>query len=199
MSLLNLHNSLIEQPRPVASSRDETGWLALIAGIRRGDPDAVSDLACMCSNGIRLYLKRRLGVNGLEVLVEQTIASIIEQIREGRIERPADIIFMLHRMVTPHQTSSRCMAADADGAVEAQARILAQELRHYSKRDREMLLRYYVRGQDVRQILQDMGVTESEFLMAKARLKAATTSAGTRKPPGVADAPKMCQKAAAGV
>jgi hypothetical protein len=73
--------------------------------------------------------------------------------------------------------------ADAHQRVQIKANALASRLRHCSKRELEMLVRYYVHGQDEVEVRSVMRATAEEFAGLRARMRLAAGSAKSGEPP----------------
>ena len=58
--------------------------------------------------------------------------------------------------------------------IQAKAYKLKRVLRDCEKRELEMLIRYYVNGQDIHQVSESMGATDEEFLRLARRLRLVT-------------------------
>lgn len=80
---------------------------------------------------------------------------------------------------------------DRSTRIQAKAKILARLLRGYTKREIEMLTRYYLNQDDERDIVADLGASSQEFSRLRARLR---KSVGQEFPAG----PARARSAAAG-
>ncbi len=74
----------------------------------------------------------------------------------------------------------------AHDRVVSMSRRLAVLLAGCSKRELEMLIRYYVHGQDERSVMAAMGCSRSEFACLRARLREQTVSQRRPKARGAA-------------
>ncbi len=60
---------------------------------------------------------------------------------------------------------------DRSTTIQAKAKILAGLLRGYTKREIEMLTRYYLNQEDERDIVADLGASSQEFSRLRERLR----------------------------
>ena len=77
----------------------------------------------------------------------------------------------------------REFGAEAHQRVQMKANALASRLRHCSKREFEMLIRYYVHGQDEVEVRSAMRATAQEFADLRARMRLAGRSGNSDQPP----------------
>ena len=183
MSLSNLCDALSGQRQHSRMSPGDLDLAPVLKGIRRGSAVAEAQLAGLYSDGIQSYLRRRLGSEDLEDRVRQLLATMVERIRQGWDPQPANVVLFLREAVevwrTDHsapppgaeQRSEQTETSSSHAGIQTKAKVLQQALRGCSKREMEMLIRYYVHGQDARQVLDSMGATEEEFAKAKWRLR----------------------------
>jgi hypothetical protein len=160
----------------------------VLIGIRRGSTVAEEQLASLYSDGIRSYLKRRLGPEDLEDRVRQLLATMVERVRKGWNPQPANVVLFLREAVevwrtgesAPHpgteQRSEQAGLSPSHASIQAKAKLLEKAIHGCSKREMEMLIRYYVHGQDTQQVLDSMGATEEEFTKLKWRLRRLATA-----------------------
>ncbi len=65
------------------------------------------------------------------------------------------------------------------------AKLLQQQLRGCSRRELEMLIRYYANGQDEATVLRQMGASAEEFARLRRRLRHSVMPETPREPPRV--------------
>jgi len=73
-------------------------------------------------------------------------------------------------MVESGRTAAWRRASD-NARVEAKSRVLEVHLRRCGPREREMMMRFFLYGQSMKDILKEVGATESEFLAVKERFR----------------------------
>ena len=77
----------------------------------------------------------------------------------------------------------REIGADAHQRIQMKANALASRLRDCSIREFEMLIRYYVHGQDEVEVRSAMCATAEEFADLRARMRLAGRSGNSDQPP----------------
>ena len=169
-------------------------WARLVQRIQAGDVQAEEELYQVFSRGIRFQLCRRLGPQDLEDRLHDIFLIIRESIRNGELREPQRLMGYVHTIVR------RQMADHIEGIVQSRRRRRSLDLgpplrdhrpnpeRHLIEkqtvtvalsllnrlnlRDREVLVRFYLREQKSSQICRDMSLTETQFRLLKSRAKA---------------------------
>lgn len=171
----------------------EVNWHMLVARIRVGDDDAMTELYQIFARGIRFHLCRQLGSQELDDKVHDTFLIVVQAIRRGDLREP-DRLMGFVRTIVRRQIAAyieeavhrRRELADIDGgvrlidhartpeqsAMDHQRRdIVAAILRKMNHRDREILARFYLLEQTQGQICEEMSLTETQFRLLKSRAK----------------------------
>jgi RNA polymerase sigma factor (sigma-70 family) len=178
-------------------------WSGLVARIQDGDPGAMEELYRVFSRGIRFYLCRQLGPQELDDKVHDTFLIVVQAICRGELRDPDRLMgfvrTVVRRQVAAHidkavqarreQADLQCGSIVSDGrnnpeqdAISRQRQeIMTAVLRSLSRRDREILTRFYLRGESQEQICGEMGLTETQFRLLKSRAKARFGELGRRK------------------
>ena len=169
-------------------------WSPLVEGVRAGDPAALEELYALFSKGIRFYLCRQLGPQDLDDRVHDVFLTIAQAIQSGELREPERLMGYVRTVVR------RQVAARIDANVHARRRQTSLEdgivLRDHSpdperlairsenvevalrilnsiaRRDREVLVRFYLDEQPAEQICREMNLTETQFRLIKSRAKA---------------------------
>jgi RNA polymerase sigma factor (sigma-70 family) len=172
----------------------------LVERIRTGDPSALEELYGVFTTGIRFYLCRELGPQDLDDKVHDAFLTITQSIRRGDLREPERLMGYVRTVIR------RQVAAHIGNAVEARRNRVDEDqggvLRDYQpdpernvidrqnidlamrvlnslpRRDREVLIRFYLKEQSPRQICRDMSLTETQFRLTKSRAKARFTELG---------------------
>ncbi|MGB7759621.1 MAG: sigma-70 family RNA polymerase sigma factor [Bryobacteraceae bacterium] len=172
----------------------QPAWAPLVERIRAGDPAAMEELYGLFSKGIRFYLCRQLGPQDLDDRVHDVFLTITQAIQSGELREPERLMGYVRTVVR------RQVAARIDANVHARRRLASLEdgivLRDHSpdperlairgqnievalrilnsiaKRDREVLVRFYLDEQPAEQICREMDLTETQFRLIKSRAKA---------------------------
>jgi RNA polymerase sigma factor (sigma-70 family) len=188
--------------RPSQAAPDvETGgdaadpsWSSLVGRVRAGDPSGMEELYGVFSKGVRFYLWRQLGPQDLDDKVHDVFLIIAQSIQNGELREPERLMgyvrTIVRRQVAGYIDSAvqaRRSQAGMDvgmslsdqhpdperSAIERQNLELAMRiLRSLSKRDREVLIRFYLKEQPPAQICREMDLTETQFRLIKSRAKA---------------------------
>jgi len=172
----------------------EQSWARLVEQVRRNDPDAMEELYRVFSKGVRFFLCRQLGPQDLDDKVHDVFLVISQAIQRGDLRDPERLMgyvrTVVRRTVAAHieeAVHSRRSLTDVDsgppipdrGADPEQVAMAAQEqelamriLKSISKRDRDILIRFYLQEQSQEQICREMQLTETQFRLIKSRAKA---------------------------
>jgi RNA polymerase sigma-70 factor (ECF subfamily) len=174
-----------------------------VESIRNGDDEAVEELYRVFSRGVRYYLCRHLGAQELDDRVHDTFLIVIQAIRSGALREPERLMGFVRTVVRRQVAAAIDLAiqsrrgyADlelggrvADQRLDPEQRILRDEktaimlkvLRGISRRDREILTRFYLYEQTQEQICAEMELTATQFRLLKSRAKARFGELGRRR------------------
>ncbi|HUB83523.1 MAG TPA: sigma-70 family RNA polymerase sigma factor [Bryobacteraceae bacterium] len=172
----------------------------MVQRIRADDPSGMEDLYAIFTGGIRFYLCRQLGPQDLDDKVHDAFLTIAQSIRRGDLREPERLMgyvrTVVRRQVAGYIGSAveaRRTLVDPDHgailrdrkpdpertAIEEQNNALAMRvLNTLPRRDREVLVRFYLQEQSPRQICRDMSLTPTQFRLTKSRAKARFTELG---------------------
>ncbi len=192
----------VELGGPGATGTD-TALIDLVQRVHDGDPSGLEELYRLFSTGIRFYLCRQLGPQDLDDQVHDIFLIIAQSIQRGDLREPDRLMGYVRTIVR------RQVAAYIDRAVQSrrshtelgfgmalsdqhpnpERRLIADEntavalriLNSLHKRDREVLIRFYLREQSPEEICRDMGLTETQFRLIKSRAKARFGELGKRR------------------
>jgi RNA polymerase sigma factor (sigma-70 family) len=178
-------------------------WSALVSGIRDGDSAAMEQLYGIFAKGIRYFLLRNLGPDDLDDKVHDCFVIVTQAIQNGDLREPERLMGYVRTVV------KRQIAASIDIAVQQRrtranfedsmfsvsdwrenpersviarqrAEIARKVLNGVSRRDREILNRFYVLEQSQERICADMGLSYNQFRLLKSRAKARFGELGKR-------------------
>src|SRR4051794_30725601 len=195
---------------PSSRSESESGdtevavdWISLVERIRVGSEDGMTELYRLFSKGIRFYLCRQLGPQELDDKVHDTFLIVVQAIRRGDLREPERLMGFVRTVVRrqvaayiDEAVQNRREQADIElGAVVMDAKrnpeekaigkqneaIMAQVLRSMSRRDRDILTRFYLHEQTQEQICAEMNLSKTQFRLLKSRAKARFGELGKRK------------------
>lgn len=172
----------------------EPSWAGLVERIRADDPAGMEELYAVFSKGIRFYLWRQVGPQELDDKVHDVFLIIAHAIRRGDLREPERLMgyvrTVVRRQVAAHieeavQLRRNQAGIDSGTAVQDSAdtpeelamaqehdRIAKRILNSIPTRDREILVRFYLREQSAEQICQEMNLTGTQFRLIKSRAKA---------------------------
>ena len=185
------------------SSPDHPDWADLVERIQRDDASALEELYRIFSKGMRYYLCRQLGPQDLDDKVHDCFLIVIQAIRRGELREPERLMgfarTIVRRQIAGHidvAVQQRKQQVDLDVGVplpdsqlspEAAAMTSEEEqlavsvLKGISRRDREILTRFYLQEQTQEQICAEMNLSETQFRLLKSRAKARFGELGRRR------------------
>ncbi len=195
--------NLPDNSEAAPSPNDPVNWNDLVAAVQRGDNEGMERLYTVFARGIRFLLIRQLGYQDVEDKIHDTFLIVVNAIRRGDLREPERLMGYVRTVVR------RQVATHIDGLVQSRRdmgdvelgyklvddrhdpeaevlgkqrfRIMEQILRAISRRDREILTRFYLHEQTQEQICAEMGLTETQFRLLKSRAKARFGELGRRK------------------
>lgn len=187
---------------PPETSSVDPSWSQIVDRIRAGDSSAMEELYAVFSKGIRLHLCRQLGSHDLDDRVHEAFLITTQAIRRGSLREPERLMgfvrTVVRRQVAWHieqAVEARRNRSDTEftlklsdrrpdperAAIERQNSELAMRvLNGITRRDREVLIRFYLREQSAREICHDLKLTETQFRLIKSRAKARFGELGRR-------------------
>lgn len=178
-------------------------WTSLVGRIRNDDSAAMAELYAIFAKGIRYFLLRNLGPDDLDDKVHDCFVIVTQAIRNGDLREPERLMGYVRTVV------KRQIAASIDVAVQQRrnrvdfedslftlsdwrenpernviamqrAEIARKVLNGVSRRDRDILNRFYVLEQTQEQICAEMGLSYNQFRLLKSRAKARFGELGRR-------------------
>ena len=196
----------------------EQDWTKLVEQIRNDDPAGMEELYRIFSKGIRFFLYRQLGRQDLDDKMHDVFLIVTQSIRKGELREPERLMGYVHTVVRRQVAAyiedairARRHQSDLDGdlvlsdhgpdpergAIEREnTEVAMRVLMSIGRRDREVLMRFYLREQTAADICREMQLTETQFRLIKSRAKARFGEMGKRRffrrkhaPPGEAPHP----------
>jgi RNA polymerase sigma-70 factor (ECF subfamily) len=181
---------------------DGMDWFSLVDRIQRHDAAAMEELYALFSRGIRYYLCRQLGPQDLDDKVHDCFLIVVQAIQRGDLREPDRLMgfarTVVRRQIAAHIDSAvqcRRQQVDfeathivADSSLDPEATALSVEkekiagkvLKSISRRDREILTRFYLEEESQDEICRQMNLTETQFRLLKSRAKARFGELGRR-------------------
>ena len=185
-----------------------TDWAPLVERIREGDGAAMEELYGIFAKGIRYFLLRNLGPEDLDDKVHDCFLIVAQAIRNGDLREPERLMGYVRTVVKRQIAGSIDIAVQqrrtrvefddtlfsvSDWRDNPESTVMARQraeiarkvLNGVSRRDREILNRFYVLEQSQEQICGEMGLTYNQFRLLKSRAKARFGELGKRVAAGV--------------
>ncbi len=186
--------------KPPAANVD---WAALVELVKTGDDAGMEQLYKLFSRGIRYYLCRQLGPQELEDKVHDTFLIVVGAIQRGDLREPERLMgfvrTVVRRQVAAYiedavhvrrdQTdlesgitvADRKQNPEQEAILKQKAELMQSALQSLSQRDRDILVRFYLKEQSQEQICEEMALTETQFRLLKSRAKAKFGEIGRKK------------------
>jgi RNA polymerase sigma factor (sigma-70 family) len=178
-------------------------WSNVVDRIKRGDASAMEELYKKFSTGIRFLFHRQLGIQDLDDKVHDVFMIVTEAICNGELREPERLMGYVHtvvrRQVASHidrlvQNRRNCKDVNfleslpdkypdpGRKAIKGETVAVAMSvLQTISKRDREVLTRFYLNEEFPDDICRDMGLSDAQFRLIKSRAKARFGELGKRR------------------
>ncbi len=188
---------------PGSSPPTGTHWVDLVERLKTEDQSGMEELYKVFSRGVRFYLCRQLGPQDLEDKVHDTFLIVVQAVRRGELREPERLMgfvrTVVRRQVAAHIDQAVHTRRQQVGlepgtvvvdlnrnpeqtAIQQQHEQIAKTVLHsVSKRDREILTRFYLLEQSQEQICEQMNLTETQFRLLKSRAKARFGELGKRR------------------
>jgi RNA polymerase sigma-70 factor (ECF subfamily) len=178
-------------------------WALLVDQIKAGEDSGMEHLYKLFSRGIRYYLCRQLGPQELEDKVHDTFLIVVNAIKRGDLREPERLMGFVRTVVrrqvaayienavhlrreqadleTGITIADRKQNPEQEAMVRQKSALMKSALESLSKRDRDILIRFYLKEQSQEQICREMSLTETQFRLLKSRAKAKFGDIGRKK------------------
>src|SRR3954467_8176806 len=178
-------------------------WSLLVDQIKAGEDVGMEQLYKLFSRGIRYYLCRQLGPQELEDKVHDTFLIVVNAIKRGDLREPERLMGFVRTVVRRQvagyienavhtrrdQTDLESGAAVADrkhnpeqeAIIREKAPLMRSSLQALPERDRDILVRFYLKEQPQEQICKEMSLSETQFRLLKSRAKTKFGEIGRKK------------------
>lgn len=178
----------------------EAHYSQLVERLHRGERAAIDELYNMVSRGLKFLIRRQLQPQDVDDTVHDTILAVVRGIQINGLRNP-DCLIGYVRTIMKRQIACRVNrlsarsrdvnidsipeAVDANTPeqqlIHAQSMTIMQKvLRSLPARYREVLTRFYVLEQPAEQVMEEMGLTPTQFRLIKSRAKAQFAKRGQR-------------------
>jgi RNA polymerase sigma factor (sigma-70 family) len=178
-------------------------WTALVEQVRSGEDAGMEEIYKLFERGIRYYLHRQVGSQELEDRVHDTFLIVIKAIRNDGIREPERLMGFIRTVVrrqvagyiddavkarreeveleTGVTVADRTENPEQVAMIQERVSLMKSSLAALSDRDREILVRFYLKEEPVEKICQEMSLTETQFRLFKSRAKAKFGEIGQKK------------------
>jgi RNA polymerase sigma-70 factor (ECF subfamily) len=198
-------------PRPPP----DPDWKEIVAGIQRGDDACGEILYSVFAQGIRYLIARQLGWKDLDDRVHDAFLTVLDAINHHELREPEKLMGFVQTIVKRQIVANIRLAvksrgneayvetsfADAHADPEQNAAwreqmvLMKATLRQLTRRDRELLTRFYLEDQSETRICDEMRLTATQFRLYKSRAKRKVGSLGLstlrKKPQPQTEAPSV--------
>ena len=179
--------------REVGITGGNPAWTAIVERVRSGDPSGMEELYQIFSKGLRYFLFRRIGPQDLEDRIHDIFLIVIQSIQRGDLREPERLPGYI-RTIAQRQVAvyidditrarrNRDTDTDvrlSDRQPNPEWKVIDREnvemalrvLRSLRWRDREVLVRFYLKEQSMAQICSDLELSQTQFRLIKSRAKA---------------------------
>ena len=185
------------------SDRSSPDIIELVARIQADDTSAMEELYRIFARGIKYQICRQLGPQDLDDKVHDCFLIVVQAIRRGELREPDRLMGFVRTVVrrqiaayieTVIQNRKQMTELEtgrivADFGQDPENSIMDQEeeelayrvLKGISRRDREILIRFYLREEPQEVICEKMNLTDTQFRLLKSRAKARFGELGKRR------------------
>jgi DNA-directed RNA polymerase specialized sigma24 family protein len=192
-----------ETDEVAGAGRLSVDWAVIVQQIRDGDPSGEETLYRNLAAGARMFLRRRLRTEDVDDRIHDLFLIIIETIRRGDLREPERLMgfvrtvlyrqmnLEISRLVRVRETSidldsagslkNTAPSPEEQAANDEKVQLMKHELRKMSRRDFEVLSRFYLHEQSPERIRKEMDLTVTQFDLLKTRAKARLTESVRRK------------------
>ncbi|HEX3680950.1 MAG TPA: sigma-70 family RNA polymerase sigma factor [Bryobacteraceae bacterium] len=196
-------NSPSQEAREKSKSFTPVEWGVLVAQVKAGQDAGMEQLYKLFSRGIRYYLCRQLGPQELEDKVHDTFLIVVNAIKRGDLREPERLMGFVRTVVrrqvaayieqavhtrreqadieTGITVADRKQNPEQEAMLRQKADLMKSALAALSQRDRDILVRFYLKEQPQEQICREMDLTETQFRLLKSRAKAKFGEIGRKK------------------
>ena len=134
----------------------------ILPKVLAGDPDACGALYTLTNKGVRLILRRHLGHDDVEGILQEVYADLFRGIRVGLVPRPESVGGFLRDIVhahIAHATPADIAPAPSREHVDRMRLTLAR----LSRSARRLLSLYILQGSSPDQVCQEAKVSKEQF------------------------------------
>ncbi len=191
------------EPLPPPDAADQVDWFDLVCRIQQNDRVALEELYNLIAKGIKILIVRQLGRQEVDDRVHDTFLLVVQSIQRGDLREPERLLAFARTIV--RRRISQYLEKSASGrrenltgeatawvpgneanpeevAMQTEAsQIMETVLRSLSRRDREILTRFYLQEQSPDRICAEMDLTDTQFRLLKSRAKGRFAEEGRKR------------------
>ena len=178
-------------------------WSPMVERVRCGDPQGMEELYALFAKGVRYFLWRQMGSQDLDDKVHDVFLIITQAIQRGDLREPERLMGYVRTVVRRqvaayietavatrrHEVGMEPALNVADGQISPERLAMERQnqevalrvLKGLPKRDREVLVRFYLDEQTPEQICRELKLTDTQFRLIKSRAKARYGEFGKRR------------------
>jgi len=160
---------------PNLPSQQRPDLESLVRNIRSGDAASVEQLRQLLTPGIRFLISRLLGANA-DALAGETFLVSIQAIQNHEICDGKQLLTHVRSLIRSRIAGSQSVPARQmpgnEPVSEQKLDLLRRSLQGMSGRDREILQRLYVLGQEESRIRAEMQLSPAQLRVVKSKAKA---------------------------
>lgn len=161
---------------PNLPSQERPDLESLVRKIRSGDTASVEQLQQLLTPGIRFLISRSLGGANADAIAGETFLVAIQAIQNHEVHDGKQLLAYVRSLIRSRVAGSNenVPARQMPGAEPVAAQkldFLRCSFQGMSGRDREILQRFYVLGQEESRILAEMQLSVAQFRVVKSKAK----------------------------
>lgn len=183
--------------------QQQVDWADIVLRIQANEEAALEELYAMFSRGIKFLIVRQLGRQDIDDRVHDTFVIVVQAIQRGDLRDPSRLMGFVRTIVrrqiatfiernyarrrdeldidnNPGLTDTQLTPEQA-AILKQNSSIMEEVLRTCSRRDREILTRFYLLEQSQEQICTEMQLSETQFRLLKSRAKQRFSEEGRRR------------------
>jgi RNA polymerase sigma-70 factor, ECF subfamily len=177
-------------------------WVDLVARIKAREDAGMEELYRVFSTGIRFYFHRQLGGGDLDDKIHDTFLIVVKAIQNSALREPDRLMGYVRTVARRQVAAAIAKAIDTrwhhtdlehcliipdlkdnpedEAIITEEARLVDIALESLSPKDREILVRFYLKEESQVQICKEMSLTDTQFRLSKSRAKAKLGALGRK-------------------
>ncbi len=181
----------------------QINWTEMVTRIQANDQAALEELYNLFSRGVKFLIVRQLGRQDIDDRVHDTFVIVVQAIQRGDLRDPERLMGFVRTIVRRQianfiekNYTRRRDELDVDGSIRIadshfspeeiairtqNSKIIEDVLKDCSRRDREILTRFYLLEQPQEQICSEMELNDTQFRLLKSRAKQRFSDEGRRR------------------